>query len=147
MLGRPQWIFILATGLLQAGTALTLFVATLQVYGLHEARTLTFAAIVFGELFRAFSARSVTRVFLEVGWATNLRLVGVVIVSAALQAALHQVPAARRIFDIDALTQAEWLLALTVSLIPVSAIEVAKLLRRKPAAPPTSRQARRNSVD
>ena len=113
-------------------TVLTLFVWTLGRYGVHEARTLTFAVIVFVELFRAFAARSVTRVFFEVGWATNLRLSVVVIASIGLQAALHHLPATQRVFDIDALTPVEWLVALAVALIPVSAIEIAKLLRRWP---------------
>jgi Ca2+-transporting ATPase len=130
MLGRAQWRFIVATGVLQACTLLTLFVWALRGYGLHEARSLTFAVIVLMELFRAFAARSVTRVFFEVGWATNLRLLAVVAASAALQAALHHVPFTERIFDIDALTPLRWVLAVLVALIPVSAIELAKLLRR-----------------
>jgi Ca2+-transporting ATPase len=130
MLGSTQWRFILATGLLQAFTVLTLFVWTFRAAGLHEARTFAFAVIVLGELFRSFAARSVTRVFFEVGWATNLRLLFVVAASVAAQMMLHHVPAAQRVFGIDALTPPQWALALAVALIPVSAIEVAKLVRR-----------------
>jgi Ca2+-transporting ATPase len=130
MLGRTQWTFVLATGLLQACTTLALFVWVLREYGLHEARTFTFAVIVMIELFRAFAARSVTRVFFEVGWATNLRLLAVVIASVALQVALHHAPATQRIFDIDALTRWQWVVAVAVALVPVSVIELAKLVRR-----------------
>jgi len=67
MLGRAQWRFILTTGLLQAVATLGVFVWALNARDLTEARNLAFFVLVFGELFRAFAARSATRVFWEVG--------------------------------------------------------------------------------
>jgi P-type Ca2+ transporter type 2C len=130
MLGRQEWRFIAATGLAQAIATLGIFVWALSARDLVEARNLAFSVLVFGELFRAFAARSTTRVFWEVGAFTNLRLLGVVVVSVLLQLGIHHIPAAQEVFEIGALSIADCALTLLVALGPVTAIELSKLARR-----------------
>jgi P-type Ca2+ transporter type 2C len=130
MLGRREWQFIVTTGLLQAATTLAVFVWALKARDLVEARNLAFSVLVFGELFRAFAARSTTRLFWEVGAFTNLRLLGVVAVSVLLQIGIHHIPAAQEVFEIGALSAADCALTLVVALVPVTVIELAKLVRR-----------------
>ena len=130
ILGRPQWTFIAITGLLQAAATLVVFVWALEAREVTEARNLAFSVLVFGELFRAFAARSTTRVFWEVGALTNVRLLGVVVFSVLLQLGIHHIPAAQAIFEIGALSAADCVLTLLVALAPVTAIEIAKLVRR-----------------
>ena len=83
------------TGLLQAAVTLSVFAWALDSRGLGEARNLAFSVIVFSELFRSFAARSTTRLFWEVGAFTNLRLLGVVLVSGLVQLGLHHIPFAQ----------------------------------------------------
>jgi Ca2+-transporting ATPase len=130
MLGRREWQFIVSTGLLQAATTLGVFVWALEARDLVEARNLAFSVLVFGELFRAFAARSTTRVFWEVGAFTNLRLLGVVVVSVLLQLGIHHIPVAQDIFEIGQLSAADCALTLLVALVPVTVIELSKLARR-----------------
>ena len=130
MLGATEWRFIAATGLLQAIATLGVFVWALSARDLVEARNLAFSVLVFGELFRAFAARSTTRVFWEVGAFTNLRLLGVVVVSVLLQLGIHHIPAAQQVFEIGALSMADCVLTLLVALGPVTVIELSKLARR-----------------
>lgn len=85
MLGRAQRRFIITTGLLQAAASLGVFVWALNARDLPEARNLAFSVLVFGELFRAFAARSTTRVSWEVGVFTNVWLLGVVLFSVLMQ--------------------------------------------------------------
>jgi P-type Ca2+ transporter type 2C len=132
MLGRQEWRFIVSTGLLQAATTLGVFVWALNARDLVEARNLAFSVLVFGELFRAFAARSTTRLFWEVGAFTNLRLLGVVFVSVMLQLGIHHIPVAQEVFEIGTLSAADCALTLLVALIPVTVIEVSKLARRRP---------------
>jgi Ca2+-transporting ATPase len=131
MLGRPQWQFIVTTGLVQATATLTVFVWALNTRDLVEARNLAFSALVFGELFRAFAARSTTRLFWEVGAFTNVRLLGVVVFSVLLQLGIHHIPAAQVVFEVGPLSAADCALTLLVALVPVTAIELAKLARRE----------------
>ncbi len=130
MLGRPQWQFIVTTGLLQAVATLAVFVWALNARDLVEARNLAFSVLVFGELFRAFAARSTTRVFWEVGAFTNIRLLGVVVFSVLLQLGIHHIPAAQAVFEIGPLSAADCALTLLVAMGPVTVIEVTKLVRR-----------------
>jgi P-type Ca2+ transporter type 2C len=130
MLGAAEWRFIAATGLLQAIATLGVFVWALKARDLIEARNLAFSVLVFGELFRAFAARSTTRVFWEVGAFTNLRLLGVVAASVLLQLGIHHIPAAQQVFEISALSMTDCGLTLLVALGPVTAIELSKLVRR-----------------
>ena len=130
MLGRSQWQFIAMTGLLQAIATLSVFVWALNARDIVEARNLAFSVLVFGELFRAFAARSTTRVFWEVGALTNARLLGVVVFSVLLQLGIHHIPAAQALFEIGPLSAADCALTLLVGLVPVTAIEVSKLARR-----------------
>ena len=130
MLGREQWQFIVITGLLQAVATLSVFVWALNARDLVEARNLAFSVLVFGELFRAFAARSTTRVFWEVGVFTNVRLLGVVVFSVLLQLGIHHIPVAQSIFEIGPLSGADCALTLLVALAPVTVIELGKLVRR-----------------
>jgi P-type Ca2+ transporter type 2C len=130
MLGRPEWQFIISTGLLQAAVTLSTFIWALNARDLSEARNVAFSVLVFGELFRAFAARSTTLVFWEVGALSNMRLVGVVAFSIVLQLAIHHVPFAQTTFDIMPLSASDCALTVLVALVPVTVIEIAKLLRR-----------------
>lgn len=130
MLGRPEWASILVTAALQATVTLAAFGWALGHRDLAEARNLAFSALVFGELFRSFASRSPTRTFWEVGAFTNLRLLGVVLVSAFLQIGSHHIPATQALFQIGDISLADCLLSVGLGLIPVSVIEFGKLARR-----------------
>lgn len=130
MLGRPEWGFIVMTGLLQAAATLAVFLWALTARDLAEARNLAFSVLVFGELFRAFAARSTSRVFWEVGVFTNVRLLGIVLFSVLMQLGIHHIPAAQAVFEIGPLSAADCALTLLVALGPVTVIEVSKLVRR-----------------
>ncbi|HEX2880348.1 MAG TPA: cation-translocating P-type ATPase [Polyangiaceae bacterium] len=130
MLGRGEWIHIGVTGVLQAAVALSVFTWAIEARGIQEARNLAFSTLVFAELFRAFAARSTTRLFWEVGAFTNLRLLAVVLISISLQLAIHHLPATQKLFEIGDLALADCAFAVLVALIPVSALELIKLVRR-----------------
>ena len=131
MLGRAEWTAICATGLLQTTATLAVFAWALRTRNLAEARNLAFSVIVFAELFRAFAARSTTRLFWEVGPFSNLALLGVVIASVAMQLAIHHIPATQALFHIGDLPLADCAIGLLVGLFPVSVIELSKLVRRR----------------
>jgi Ca2+-transporting ATPase len=130
MLGRAEWTSIALTGLLQGGVTLGVFVWALSSRDLVEARNLAFSTLVFGEVLRSFAARSTTRLFWEVGAFTNLRLLGVAVVSVVAQLAIHHMPVTRQLFQIDTLSLEDCLMSLLLGLIPVSVLETFKLVRR-----------------
>jgi P-type Ca2+ transporter type 2C len=136
ILNRRQWRNILITGVLEGALIIAVFAWTLATgprgeAGLAYARTMAFTVIVFAEMFRAFAARSEDLIFWEVGAFSNLRLVGVVVITIALQLALDYFPATQAVFGLAPLDLSELARALFIGLIPVTVIELAKLARRK----------------
>ena len=130
MLGRAEWRTILWTGLLQAAAVLGAFAWTLEYRGLEEARDVAFSALVFGELLRAFAARSPEKSFWETGVFTNVLLLAVVAVSFLLQLGLHYIPFTQDLFGIGRLSLDEGLFAFAIALCPVTVLEVSKFVRR-----------------
>ena len=130
LLGRAEWTTVVVTGLLQAATTLSVFVWALRTRDLTEARNLAFSVIVFCELFRAFAARSARRTFWEVGAFTNMKLVGVVMISFLIQLGLHHIPATQTLFKLGRLSAADCTLAVLAGLVPVTLLELWKLVRR-----------------
>jgi Ca2+-transporting ATPase len=130
LIGRPEWTNVIVTGLLQAATTLTVFVWALKSRDLIEARNLAFSTIVVCEVFRAFAARSATKTFWEVGAFSNLKLVGVVLVSFLIQLAIHHTPATQQLFQLGSLSAEDCALSVLVGLLPVTALETWKIARR-----------------
>jgi Ca2+-transporting ATPase len=130
MLGRSQWTTVILTGLLQAAVTISVFAWALDSRGLGEARNLAFSVIVFSELFRSFAARSTTKLFWEVGVFTNLRLLGVVLVSALVQLGLHHIPFAQTLLGTGPLSASDCALSVALGLIPLTILECSKLIRR-----------------
>jgi Ca2+-transporting ATPase len=130
MLGKAEWATVALTGVLQAAISFGVFVVTLD-QGEPLARTLAFSTLVFGELFRAFAARSPGRVLFEIGAFTNLKLLGVVVLSAASQLALHHVAFFQELFQMAPLTRTQYAMSIGLGLVPYSILEVSKLVRRR----------------
>jgi Ca2+-transporting ATPase len=123
---------ILLTGCLTAGVALAAFVyESAYGHGLEDARDAAFSTLVFAELFRAFGARSETRLATEVGWLSNPRLLTVVGVSLALQVAIHHSDALRTVFGIRAATAGDYVAWILLASIPAAVLEARKAWRRR----------------
>jgi P-type Ca2+ transporter type 2C len=130
LLGRREWLGIVLTGALEATVTLGVFVWALRRSSLVEARDLAFNTLVFSELFRAFAARSPRKVFWQVGALNNLRLIGVVVLSAFMQIGIHQIPAVARLFHIQDLPLEARVVPFLLALIPVTVLELRKLVQR-----------------
>jgi Ca2+-transporting ATPase len=131
ILGRPEWRAIAVTGALQTAVTFGTFAWALHDGDVARARSLAFAVLVFGQLFRSFASRSTTQVFWQVGAFSNLVLLAVVTVSVILQLAIHGLPWTRELFRIDALSPPLAALCLVAGLVPVTVVEIAKLVRRR----------------
>jgi Ca2+-transporting ATPase len=130
LLAAREWRAILLSAFVETAVTLGVFAWALAERDLVEARSLAFSVLVFAELFRAFAARSATQVFWRVGALGNVLLLGVVIGSVLLQLAIHHVPWAQALFEIGPMSLADCALGLALALIPVTVLELAKLVRR-----------------
>ncbi len=135
VISRHDALVILGHGLLIAAVAAGGFAWVLlaQDRPLAEARAVAFSTMAFSQLFFAIACRSRRYTMPEIGWFSNRPLFIALAVSIVLQVGLVSIPAVRELLDIAALTAWEWAIVGIMSLIPVTVIEGAKLVRAKRA--------------
>lgn len=101
-----------------------------------HAQAVTFCITAFSQLFFAIGCRSQRHTMPEIGPFSNPQLFGAIVVSGLLQLTAVTVPFVRPVFEVDTHLTWEWLVILGLSLVPVTVIEVTKLiqaaLRRRP---------------
>ncbi|MGZ6161601.1 MAG: cation transporting ATPase C-terminal domain-containing protein [Vulcanimicrobiaceae bacterium] len=123
---------VLLVGCLSAAVTLIAF-----GYALHSgmeiarARNAAFFVLVVEELVRVFGARSANKPLWRIGVLTNLRLLWVVLMSFALQLVISATPVMEQIFQTQRVTLAECAVGIVLGLIPLSTLEVIKVLRMK----------------
>ncbi len=126
---RGSGLLILAHGALMAAVGMAAFATTYgQGNGIEQARMATFSTLAFTQLFFSFACRSRSLSLPELGPFSNPYLFGAIAVSALLQFAVVTLPLARSVFDVPVHPGGHWFYILPFALLPVTLIEVAKLL-------------------
>jgi Ca2+-transporting ATPase len=116
------------TGFLTAGVSFAVFLYGLKTETVEMARTHAFAALVFAELLRSFGARSETRTVWQMGLATNLRLLAVVVVTFLIQIASHHSTFLAGLFQGATMELSECIMLIAISTLPLAVLEIIKVL-------------------
>jgi Ca2+-transporting ATPase len=138
---RAGWL-ILVHGFLMSAVGVTAFAFT---YGrgedVHRARTAAFCTLAFTQLFFSFACRSRRSTLPELGPFSNPYLFGAIAASTLLQFVVVTLPLTHPVFDIPAHPGGDWLYILPLALVPVTVVEVAKLVAAavRPTTPSQSR--------
>ncbi|MDZ4084231.1 MAG: cation-translocating P-type ATPase [Bdellovibrionales bacterium] len=113
-------------------------ILTLAVYGYSlknedeiTARTHAFSFLVFAELFRSFACRSEHKTFFQMGLTSNLYHLAAVTIPISFQIILHHTEFFRGIFKVNEISWTECFVMFALTLIPVTIIEVRKIIRQK----------------
>ena len=132
ILSRELGINILVHGSLVGLAGLLAFGLTLQAHpgDYAQARAMTFCVLVYAELFRALAARSQTMTLFQIGVFSNPALLLAIIVSGMLQLSVAVFPFTQRVFGVEAHAPEDWGLIVVLALMPVTLIEVGKLVLR-----------------
>jgi P-type Ca2+ transporter type 2C len=130
MLGRPQWRLILLTGAILAATILGLFAWSVAHHTVAESRTLAFATLVVGHTVMSIAFRNESKTLWEIGPFTNPRLLLVIAVSTAAQAALMLFGGGRRLFHLAWPGVGPLAIGGLCALVPVTLLEGRKWLVR-----------------
>lgn len=127
-------VFIQGLGLMLAALASFKLGLVLTHNGgasLTQARTMIFVTVVFGELFRTFSARSETKFIFQTNPFNNKYVNYAVLFSCMLLMLLVYVPPIAGIFKIESLTLLELAIAAGLGIIPMLFGELTKVVRLK----------------
>jgi Ca2+-transporting ATPase len=119
-------IFIQGFGLALA--ALLSFFIGLHLHGasLTQARTMIFVTVVFGELFRSYSARSETKFLTQMNPFSNKYINMTVGFSAVLILLLVYIAPLAEVFSLEALSGMELLYAVMLGFVPLLTAEITK---------------------
>ncbi len=133
LLNKPTLIKVFIQGLGLMIAALISFKIGLVLEGasLAQARTMIFVTVIFGELFRTYSARSETKFIFESNPFSNKAVNYAVFLSIALLAILVYVPQIAGVFKIEALTTVELIIAIALGFVPMLFGEFTKIVRKK----------------
>lgn len=127
---RRRGLLIFAHGSLIAAAAAVAFwlVYRGNPENVADARTVAFCTTAFAQLFFSIGCRSQRYTMPELGPFSNPRLLAAIAVSALLQIGAVTLPFAREVFEATADPKWEWLVVIPIALVPVTVIEVAKLI-------------------
>lgn len=131
ILGGNQWRWAGTAAMLDAVMVIATFAWTLNADGVERARAYAFSVLVFCQMFRALSARSSTQTFWQLGVFTNVWLLFAVVLSIVLQLALYYFPFTQGLFRLTDVSQGDWGILLFAGLVPVSVLELAKVIRQR----------------
>jgi len=136
VLTRSRGLLILVHGILVAAVTMLGFwlIYRGDADNIARARTVTFGVAAVSQLFFAFGCRSHRSTMPELGVFSNPWLFVAIGASVLLQLGVMTIPVASKVFEVDNHLTWEWGLILILSLIPVTVIEVVKLISaaRKP---------------
>jgi Ca2+-transporting ATPase len=131
LLDREAVTLTVLTGCLTGATALTAFAWQRSGGGdLVAARDAAFTVLVVAELLRAFGARSTVRTVWKLGMRSNIRLLGVVVATLALQLAIHHVAVLQPFFGVRPIALADCATWLALGAVPLVVLELLKVWRR-----------------
>jgi Ca2+-transporting ATPase len=95
------------------------------------ARTHVLSFLVFAKLFRSFASRSETKPYFQLGARSNLYHLAAQAIPVDFQIFLHHNTMFQKIFDVKSLHWGECIVILALTLIPVTAVEIRKIVRGK----------------
>lgn len=111
---------------------------TLGVYGYSlrtadeiTARTHAFSFLVFVELFRSFACRSEHKTFFQMKFMSNIYHLVAVAIPISFQIILHHTEFFKDIFKVKEISWTECLVMFALTLIPVTLIEMKKILKQR----------------
>ena len=124
-------LMILSHGVLIAGVCVAAYWLAYRGNPDHagRARSITFCVAAFSQLFFAIGCRSDRAIAPMRGFFSNPSLILAILISAGLQLAVVSLPVAREVFDVHEGLADAWLQILGLSLIPVTVIEIIKMVR------------------
>ena len=95
---------------------------------MHLARTAAFSVLVFAQLIWALAARSLRLTFWQLPLFGNVTILAAVFFTGLLQVAVLYLPGCKTLFEAVPLNMEQWLVIAILSLIPVTIIELTKLV-------------------
>jgi len=110
-----------------------IFVLFIEKEGIERARTAAFIVLACSQLFHSFNCRNMRVSLFKIGLFSNIKLVFACCISFILQMAVVYMPFLQGVFKTKPLGLLDWILVITISSLPLWAMEIFKLSLAKKA--------------
>lgn len=111
--------------------ALVIYGYMLKTSDAVTAKTYVFSFLVFAELFRSFACRSEEKTFFQIGMTSNIYHLIAVLIPMAFQILIHHSGYFLKFFKVNPLSWTECFILLGLTLVPVTLVEIKKIIRHK----------------
>ncbi|MBI5450694.1 MAG: cation-translocating P-type ATPase [Gammaproteobacteria bacterium] len=128
---RGFYVEMAFIGIITSTMALAVYIYSLRTWDEITARTHVFSFLVFAELFRSFACRSEHKTIFQMGPASNLFHLAAVAIPVTFQIMLHHTGSFDDVFKVKAISLEECLILISLTLVPVTAVEIRKWLKQK----------------
>ncbi|OGV51312.1 MAG: hypothetical protein A2017_20055 [Lentisphaerae bacterium GWF2_44_16] len=130
---KMSGLIMIAQGLFIAACTLGafMFVRYYHNESVEQARTAAFMVLSCSQLVHAFNCRSNIESIFTIGFFTNMKLIYAVIVSLFLQIVITELPFTKEVFKVEDLNFPDWAFIAAMSLFPLIAMEIFKLILRR----------------
>ena len=119
------WNKIIVEGIMIGMLTLVAFSIGNKYFGVEVGRTMAFVAMGLLELVHSFNIKSEQSIF-KVGIFENKFLIGSFILGLFVQTIVVIIPTFAEVFKLVPLNQAQWIIALSISILPIPIIELQK---------------------
>ena len=119
------WNKIIVEGIMLGMLTLVSFSIGNKYFGLEVGRTMAFLSIGFLELVHSINVKNEKSIF-ETGIFENKYLVGSFVLGVFVQAIVVIIPFLANIFELVPLNGVQWLITITISLLPIPIMELQK---------------------
>lgn len=111
--------------------ALVVYGYMLKTTDATTARTHVFSFLVFAELFRSFACRSEEKTFFQMGMTSNIYHLIAVLIPLVFQILIHHSDLFLKVFKVNRLSWTDCFIMMGLTLIPVTLVEIRKLVRQR----------------
>ena len=123
------WSKIILEGIMIGMLTLIAFSIGNKYYGVEVGRTMAFISMGLLELVHSFNIKSEKSIF-KVGILENKFLIGSFILGFFVQTIVVFIPSLANIFNVTNLTSQQWIITLSISLLPIPIIELQKKINK-----------------
>lgn len=117
---------IVLEGTMIGGLTLIAFIIGDKYFGEEVGRTMAFIAMGMLELVHSFNIRTEESIF-KVGIFKNKYLIGSFVIGALMQIMVVVIPILSNIFSLTSLDKTQWIITLSISILPIPIMEIYKL--------------------
>lgn len=118
-------------GLLIGIISLISFLIGFRKYGTIYGQTMAFIVLSFSQLFLSLSIRSEDKTILKIGLFSNIKLIYSILIGIVIQTILVTIPFFNNFFNVKNLNPNDWIISISLSLLPLIINEIFKLFHTK----------------